>query len=317
MLNLFLDIYIADVPLYQWIILTTVILMITSTMHVIKNRIKQHSDKELHGNAKDYLKKAEEYDREPLPLLMVLVLVTLVFVEAAGFAYIFSEYILPDASGSEYRMASIFGAVVISMILVPLTHITGEHIYYNKKASKAKSYMELDGENYSFSKVDNDIEIENTKKDDNKAKSIKLISRINFEWKDQEITKKYLAQAFTWILVIIIATTAYIVREQTYEQIAIEERIQAKVESKENVAQNNDINDYLKQSLAESEDIYHTGKIIAKERSNDTTYFLLSFLFLAIQVLGIYSGLKWGFVGKFSKEAYADMKSYKKKGKRI
>lgn len=314
-LDLLYDIEISGVPLLHWLILTTIILAIVAIVYFIKYKKRKHSDEELFKKAKDYLKKVEEYERKPLPLMMILVLSTLVVVEAAGFAYIFSEYILPDGTGSDLRMAAILGAIVIALILVPLTHITGEHIYYNSKVNKALSYIENDKDKYTFDDVDNTIEIENTFDDDNKSKSVRLVSRINFEWKNQSIKKKYLAQIFTWILIATIATTAYIVRDQTYEQIAIDEKISMKQETKDsmyNEQKEEEISDYLRDVVMESEEIHHVGKILAKERSNDTTYFLLSFLFLAIQVLGVYSGLRWGFVGRFSKEANEIKRGYKK-----
>lgn len=315
LLDLIAEIEISGVPLSQWLIFSLMIFTIVTIIYLVKNKLQGHKNKEMYEKAKDYLKKAEEYNRSPLPLVAVLTLATLVFVEAVGFSYIFSEYILPDASGSAYDLTAIIGGIVIAIILVGLTHITGEHLYYNSLVNKAKSYIQLDLDEdksrYSFGELNRDIEVENTYDDNEKSNSLQFVSRIQFDLKNKNIVKKYAIPFFTLILVIIIAVTAYIVRDQTYEQLAIEERIEAKQETvSQTNKENSHMSDYLRDSLIESEEIHHLGKIMAKEKSNDTTYFLLSVLFIAIQVLGIYTGLKWGFQGRHSKEAYKIKKGY-------
>lgn len=59
-------------------------------------------------------------------------------------------------------------------------------------------------------------------------------------------------------------------------------------------------------------DVQNRGIIESKRRSNLITYAILMFMFLGIQIIGIFSGMNWGFIGKESKQAYLNCKNYKK-----
>ena len=317
-INLLGDTDIAGVSLLEWIVFTVILIVVAIGVHLLNHKAKKHSDEVLKEKAEDYLKKAEEIERTPMPFLMTVVLIMAVVAEAAGFSYIFSNYLIHDGSNSTYQIAAVLGSLVVAGVLVPLTHVTGQHFYYNKKVNKARSYIEQDENSYKFELVDNMIDIDNTHKDDMLSKSVRLLSRITFDWKGRNITKKIFLPLFTFIFIAVLAVGSYTVREQTYYQKMYDETNDFKESKLELKKKNNgekevsNLPAYLLESAGSSTERIHTGKLMAEKKSNEMTYFVLAFLFLAIQALGIYSGMAWGFIGRFSTKAY-DIKKYYKK----
>lgn len=300
------------VELAYWILLLAGLLIAAIVLNLLKNRKISHNDKSLYEKSRNYLEKVEEYKRKPMPLFILIVLIFAVVIEAMGFAYIFSDYILSDASNSDLRVAGVLGAVLIASILVPLTHVTGEQIYYNKKIDTLESYF--DGKkDVEFDSIPH-LRIENTNKDDDlNSRATSIYSRTEPEIKKGKFVRKRYLPMFTALLILVIAVGAYKVREETY--LTKEKRESQAFEEQAKASFNKDtksLPSFLIDTSKDNADVQNRGIIESKRRSNLITYVILMFMFLGIQVIGIFSGMNWGFIGKESKLAYLNCKNYKK-----
>ncbi|WP_419767150.1 hypothetical protein [Arcobacter sp.] len=300
------------VELAYWILLLAGLLIAAIVLNLLKNRKISHNDKSLYEKSRNYLEKVEEYKRKPMPLFILIVLIFAVVIEAMGFAYIFSDYILSDASNSDLRVAGVLGAVLIASILVPLTHVTGEQIYYNKKIDTLESYF--DGKkDVEFDSIPH-LRIENTNKDDDlNSRATSIYSRTEPEIKKGKFVRKRYLPMFTSLLILVIAVGAYKVREETY--LTKEKRESQAFEEQAKASFNKDtksLPSFLIDTSKDNADVQNRGIIESKRRSNLITYVILMFMFLGIQVIGIFSGMNWGFIGKESKLAYLNCKNYKK-----
>lgn len=310
---------ISGVPAYQWGLLALILLVIGTIIYIGKNRLQRHNNTDLFDKSKHYLNSIGERNRAPLPLMMFLILIVLVVAEALGFAYVFADYVLPDGTGAELRYTAYILAIIISAVLVKMTHVTGVNFYYNKIVGVINNELKMK-ESYNMDDEDEHIHIDNTYKDNDMPKPMKKINRISYfsaGRKGKLLKTKWIWPTITIIVVLIIASSAYLVRENTYKTQMIDEMYATDTigynmpaeESKEKADDN--MPAFLADAVNASEEVQHEGKILAKQKANNITYFMLSFLFLAIQCIGIYAGFNWGFAGKESPIAYKNVKGYK------
>lgn len=299
------------IEFYYWAILLILLTIGAVGYNFYKYKKIIHSDKEIYLKSKNYLEKVEEYKRKPMPLLVLMLLIFIVVIEAMGFAYVFSDYIIHDASNSDLRIAGVLGAILLASILVPLTHITGEQIYYNKKIDTLESYAEGNA-NFKYDEIPH-LSIKKTLEDDNvKSRAKYIAARIEPEIRKGRFVRKRWIPIATAILIIAIAIGAYKVREETY---LTKEKREAQKYEKKDVSFNQDtskIPAFLINVSKQNADVQNRGIIESKRRSNLITYAILMFMFLGIQIIGIFSGMNWGFIGKESKQAYLNCKNYKK-----
>lgn len=300
------------VEILYWGIMLLSLIIVVIGYHFYKYKKVYHSNKELYSKSKNYLEKVEEFSRKPMPLFILLVLVFAVIIEAMGFSYIFSDYILSDASSSDLRVAGVFGAILLAGILVPLTHITGEQIYYNKKISNLETYIDLD-EKFNFNNVPHGMNIKNTHADDDvKSRAYNMYARTEPEIKKKNLVRKKYVPIFTGLLVIAIAVGSYIVRSETYYYKS-KQMVEEFDKRKSNFNQDTKgLPAFLIETAKDNAEVQNRGMIESKTKSNIVTYVILMLMFIAIQVIGMYSGMNWGFIGKESKLAFLNMKNYKK-----
>lgn len=299
------------VEFHYWAMLLGLLFFSAIGFNFYKNKKIIHSDKELYLKSKNYLEKVEEYKRKPMPLLVLLLLIFIVVIEAMGFAYVFSDYIIHDASSSDLRVAGVLGAILLASILVPLTHITGEQIYYNKKIDTLESYTDGNAD-FKYDEIPH-LSVKKSFDDDGVNSRAKYIaSRIEPEIRKGKLVRKRWIPIATAILIIAIAVGAYKVREETY---LVKEKREAQKYEQKDVTYNQDTSKlpaFLLNVSKQNADVQNRGIIESKRRSNLITYAILMFMFLGIQIIGIFSGMNWGFIGKESKIAYLNCKNYKK-----
>lgn len=294
-----------------WLFLLILMIILVVAYNYVKNKNIYHNNEELYKKSKDYLEKVEEYRRKPMPIFILLILVFMVIIEAIGFSYVFSEYLINDASNSDLRIAGVLGAILLASILVPLTHISGETVYYNKKIDTLDSYL-MNRNDIRISEIKH-LNIDNTYDDNNRNdRGYSVYARIEPEVKKGKFVRKRIMMIITLIVIAATALGAYKVREQTY--LAMVKTETDKFESKQSNF-NKDISNlpkFMIETARDNANIQNRGVLEAKRQSNLITYIVLMFMFIAIQVIGIFSGMNWGFVGKESKQAYLNMKNYRK-----
>ncbi|MCT7592951.1 zinc ribbon domain-containing protein [Aliarcobacter butzleri] len=248
---------------------------------------------------KDYLKKIDETGRKPFPLIMWIVVFALVILEALGFAYVLAGFTIPGASESLQQYGAFGIALIISIILVGFTHWTGYEIYKNGILKKIRTYFQNDKIEERKSLIpNNDIDIsETTFADKDEKIYIQLLNRVKDA--NANATSSWMISIITAIFVVVIAIGATYVRGQVLEKQLIEEK---------SMTQTNVYEQSLPTSLIQTQQSADT-KAFDEAQDSDrkggwATFIVLAVLFIFIQLLGILFGMKWGFAGKKSEEAF-------------
>ena len=252
---------------------------------------------------KSYLNKIDELGRTPFPIFIWIIISLMVIIEAFGFGYILAEFFNRGASESVQIYAAFGIALIVSVILVWFTHLTGHEIHKNKLLEKIRSYG-LNTKN--LSQEPGGITIEYNYKDDNEPKYVQMYNRI-----DTNLNAKstWHITIVTVILIISIAIGATLVRNASLnEYISADKKIE-KEQNDYNIPYPSNIIQTQKEADNKQVDEHYEfiieGSII--------TYVTLAIIFIFIQILGVIFGFKWGFAGKESLQAYEELRGFKTK----
>jgi hypothetical protein len=331
---------ISGLQLLYWIIFFVVSMVIVWLIWRKISQLKTHHDNELCQKAKDYMRKAGDVERRTMPFMLLAILLFLLFIEASGFSYVFSDLMINDASENMLQKTMIFGGFVVSIVLMFLTHFTGEEIHKMSVLKAIDDEMatvdtkKLLQEKEAFLK--NRVSIENTYFDD-AAKTL-IIPQYNrlaqkyFNWKTFHTNRKWLVTIFTAILILSIGIGAMFVRFYVFDKNVDHYQEPQMLSMKDYDVSTEFLKDKDKGTIKKSATIdkpalpsYFTeqnklrdkyrrsSQVEAEKKASYVTYIVMMMLFFGIQVVGIISGVRYSFVGEASKKAYKIIKSYKEK----
>lgn len=256
-------------------------------------------DGKMYDNSVSYLNKIDEIGRKPLPIFMLVIIFALVILEALGFAYVLAGYTIPGASESLQQKGALAIAFIISIILVMLTHFSGDEMYKNSLAKKVHEFLEMERKETNGTlnvKTNPKVTLQEDYLDDNEPRCIQIANRLKHT--NAEVTGTWYITIITVTLITLIAIGATYVRGQVLEKQLNQEI--------SNVVTN--VYESVPSELAEIQ-TEADNKALQEQQEADrkggwATFIVLAVLFVFIQILGIIIGFKWGFAGKQSKEAY-------------
>ena len=255
--------------------------------------------------SKAYLSKVDELDRKPFPWYIWIIISVLVAIEALGFAYVLAGFTIPGASESTQQYGAAGIAIIISILLVILTHATGHEIYVNELIKKARDYYNNDlRDNKPNLEKNSKVTLEKDEIDDDDRNYLQIINRIKT---NGSVTVEWKIAKWTCALIIIIAIGATIIRGQALEKQLNEEitNIQTNVYSSYPSDLGKSQENADSKALDERQNYDRTGGWI--------TFIILAVLFVFIQYLGIFFGKKWGFAGIESLKAFEYTNSFNTK----
>jgi hypothetical protein len=299
-------------------------------------------DDESYDEAKDYLHAAGELGRKPTPTFIWIMIFVLVIVEAFGFAYVLAGFTIPGASEATQQKGAIGVAAMLAILLVWLTHLTGQELHKNTLIKKIRRWYKNDnagGHNWRDLKPDETlITIDNTFDDKESPNYIRMLNRLDVNDKVQATyTKTILTLAF----IIAVAVGATYIRHQVLVQ-----EIASSHESAMNIFNDDaspfadaggddaDIGalfgdagaDDAKEDLSalfggdaetksKTESAANGASIEdeTNQKGGDATFMILGLLFVFIQILGIFFGMHYDFAGRESKEAYECLRGFSTK----
>lgn len=258
-----------------------------------------------YDKSKSYLSKVDELNRKPFPSIMWIIISILVIIEALGFSYVLAGFTIPGASESVQQYGAIGIAIIISILLVILTHVSGHEMYVNDLIKKAREYYNNDlRDDKPNLERNSKVVLERDEIDDNDRNYLQIINRIKT---NGNVTAEWKMTIGTWILIIAIAIGATIIRGQVLEKQLTEEisNIQTNVYSS------------YPSDLGKSQESADT-KVLTEKQEYDKkggwmTFIVLAILFIFIQFLGIYFGRNWGFAGNESLKAFEYVNSFRTK----
>jgi hypothetical protein len=267
----------------------------------------------------------------------------LVIVEALGFAYVLAGFTIPGASEATQQKGAVGVAAMLAILLVWLTHLTGQELHKNTLIKKIRRWYKNDnagGHNWRDLKPDEAlITIDNTFEDKESPNYIRMLNRLDVNDKVQATyTKTILTLAF----IIAVAVGATYIRHQVLVQ-----EIASSHESAMNIfnddaspfgdtdagddadigalftdADTDDAKEDLSALFGGDADAKSDTKSAANgasiedetnQKGGDATFMILGLLFVFIQILGIFFGMHYDFAGRESKEAYECLRGFSTK----
>ncbi len=300
-------------------------------------------DDESYDEAKDYLHAAGELGRKPTPTFIWIMIFVLVIVEAFGFAYVLAGFTIPGASEATQQKGAIGVAAMLAILLVWLTHLTGQELHKNTLIKKIRRWYKNDnagGTNWRDLKPDEKlITIDNTFDDKDSPNYIRMLNRLDV---NDKVKTTYTKTILTLAFIIAVAVGATYIRHQVLVQ-----EIASSHESAMNIfhddaspfgdteakgdddmgalfgdSSSDDAKDDLsslfgdeesKASPAASKQTDANIEDETNQRGGDATFMILGLLFVFIQILGIFFGMHYDFAGRESREAYDLLRGFSTK----
>lgn len=261
------------------------------------------NDRRGYLECKTYLQKAQDHGRTPIPIFIWALIVLLVFVEAMGFSYVLAGMTVPGASEAVQLQATYGIAFMISVILVAFTHFAGHELHRSGIIRRALSEWQVAnargdahdlGTNAPSLELSIDDDTKSQNDDDDAPRYAQTVERVGK-------SPSYWVTVLTAIIVVIVATGATYVRIQVLDKELAEETSMDITGSRDFYG---DVPAEIAGAAADAD------QKAAEDIRNDTkmagwgTYIVLAFVFVFLQILGILFGMRWGFAGRESKDAF-------------
>jgi hypothetical protein len=225
-------------------------------------------------NDREYLRKAFDHGRKPLPSWALLALGALVMAEGFGFSYVLSGLMALDSSENLRFYLTWAIVFVLATILVWVTHKAGHQLYRTRllrscfRQYQAHSFAEdRAGERKVFTSQVVSL-ADDQSVDDNQPSHVQCANRIITHPGDRG------NYAWGWIataLILIVAVGSIVLRAQSLHIMALEGAASAD-----------------------------------EEMAGMTGFVLLATIFVVTQIVSVGVGYSYGFGGRQSKEAYGE-----------
>ncbi len=303
---------------------------------------KVDKDSESFDEAKAYLHSVGELGRKPTPTFVWIMIFLLVVVEAFGFAYVLAGFTIPGASEATQQKGAVGVAVMLSILLVWLTHMTGEELHKNTLIKKIRRWYKNDnagGSNWRDLKPDEQlISIDNTFDDEKSPNYIRMLNRLDV---NDKVKTTYTKTILTLLFIGIVAFGATYIRGQVLNQeIASTHEVAMDIFGDDaspfggSDSSDDDMGALFGDSAGDDAQddlgaLFGNDEKSTTNKSSNTsgesiedetnrkggwaTFIILGLMFVFIQILGIFFGIHWGFGGRESKEAHECLKGFSTK----
>lgn len=270
-----------------------------------KKHVKGPNDYE---SAKDYLAKAGESGRSKRPLWVFFLVVTLILIEAMGFAYVLAGWMNMDASTNDRHWLTAGTAALLAIASAGLAEVTGHAIHHNNLVARARHWWQGEEPSKRSRTLQSlpPIDLAKSFEDNDKPIYEQLLSRVDNV--KPQVTGRYTAMATCAAFVIFMAVGAFVVRSFALESIETEMvnsmKSEVMAQSGSGVGSPFDLPEESQAINDEADDQTIQDKMDAIRAASLTTYVMLSVIYLAIQFISIWLASRYHFAGVHSKVAY-------------
>lgn len=249
----------------------------------------------------DYLHLAQDGGRTTLPAWMLILLIVLVVAESMGFSYMLGTYLALEGSENLHLLLMV-GIVLVFAVLMPLvTHEAGHELYRtNLIGRNTKKRGARRGEGGAIV----DVQLKNPQEiDKEQPPYTRCLNRVG---EDGGYFKVY----FAVILIVLIAGISTWMRMSHLEKVQTQETlgISSTQQSSNPYASGNPSELTDPQKTANAKGGGDTKN--AADQEGLAAFIMLAVLFVVTQAVGIGAGFKFGFAGKYSKDAYEGTRGF-------
>lgn len=269
---------------------------------------KHFSDEEYFKQSCKYLNKVGDSDVKPMSAWLWGLLALMVITEAAGFGYVLANFTIIDGSEEVQQLATAGIALVISVLLLFLTHAMGKELYRNSQIKKLRSSWSNSNTEHRIIEPNNRISLRQGTNhlDDNDSYWQQMANRLAKV--NSDFSASWWLSILTTLLIVCVAAGATYVRGQALERASINEIAGLEVaEQAHNPFANLnpfDLPEEVVELNRQTDQVAIEQSIQAYNKGGWATFIVLAVIFIFMQIFSIYLGFKSSFSGKESAKAY-------------
>lgn len=266
-----------------------------------------NKDAAFYDKCANYLNKVEERGRKPTGLPLWIGSIFLVILEAFIFALVLAPFIANNISANQAEFSAIVISLLIGTILVPATHLMGAEIHRNGLISKAREWHRQARRNNNAKdlQADANVDLDRTGLDDKEPKYLHIINRVKH---NATVSPTWWTTIIATALILTLAIGAYFIRASTINELETQQVNGSPYASGSGSALTPDASPFQLPSEATA-DGQAADQRAASEVAGDRifayklTFFILSVIFIGVQIIGILIGVFRSFAGTQSREA--------------
>lgn len=252
-----------------------------------------------YDNCKSYLRKVGELGRKKLGFFGWAAICIMVFIEAMGFSYVLAGFTIPGASESLQQQGAIGIALLISGLLVALTHTTGHELHKNVLIKKVRAWW-AQSDTQAVMEPNNRVSLEDDSADDDDPAWRSILSRVDT---NALVKPSYKITISTAIFVVLVAIGATYVRGQVLDAEILQTHDVPSTEAAADPYASG-LPPELIESQTQTDSKVGSQLEDANRKGGWATFIVLAVIFIFLQILGVLIGFKTGFGGKESETAY-------------
>ncbi|MAM85844.1 hypothetical protein [Allohahella sp. A8] len=253
-----------------------------------------------------YLRKCQELGRQRLSIMGWGVIAVMVFLEAIGFSYVLAGYTLPGASEALKQQGAVGIALLVSVLLVYMTHYSGHELHHNDLVKKIRIWFRQSGASAEQLEPNTQVSLANEDADNHEPAWCQLLNRVPT---NADIMPSHRITIATVIMVTLIAVGATYVRGQVLEQDNLE---QQRVEPSPVTTSTDLYAEFYLPAELQSEQRAIDSRLDDESRLADLkagwgTFLVLAVIFIFLQILSIIMGYRTGFAAREAATARASI----------
>lgn len=249
----------------------------------------------------EYLRKAGDLGRSPMPAWMLILLAPLVVAEGLGFSYLLGTWMAMEGSENTHQILMVAIVFVLAVVLLIVTHVAGHELYHTNLIRKCNKEWRDDGQPGKFLSKSKTLD-DDQHSDDGEPHYTQCVNRIGD-------SGSYHMVVVAVIAIVFISVGSTMMRWKHLETAMAQETTGVSTEA----ASGNPFGDQptelaapqVKAEAQAKQDIEKSTK-----QEGLAAFLMLAFIFVITQIVGIWAGMKWGFAGKHSKDAYKSIRGH-------
>lgn len=249
----------------------------------------------------EYIRKAGDLGRTPIPGWVIGLIALLVIAEGLGFSYMLGRWVTDEGTANIYTLLMFAIVFVLATILVVMTHAAGHQYYRTSLLRSCFQQWEIGKKNHEIKTV----ALKDPQSCDGHAPGyLQVLNRVA---KNPGDRGSYTAVIIAIILIAVIAVFSTVMRWKHLEgQLNNETTVQQLEAAAGNPFDKLALPGDVTAPQRAADQKAKSEEIASTKAEGLSAFVMLGFIFVITQIVGMGAGHKYGFAGKESHNAYSD-----------